>query len=91
MAFSQGGAKFTEIGLQPAQNLKKKKDLKDAIKNVPGNVQLYSTSAFDNEWSGLASEIPEGLTFNVVGPDPYTDRNWYASVKRNSKGAVTVS
>lgn len=28
-----------------------------------------------------ASEIPEGETFQVAGPDPETSRVWYASVK----------
>jgi hypothetical protein len=49
----------------------------------PNLVYLYSTSAFGNgSYEGPASELPEGMTFCVVGPDPYKSRKWYATVER---------
>lgn len=84
MSYDQGGAEFAHTGKAT------KKALKEAIKEDPSMVYLYSTSAVVQGWSGQASELPEGMTFNVVGPDPYANRSWYASVKNNN-GKVTVS
>ena len=36
-----------------------------------------------------ASMIPEGEEYEVVGPDPYTDRRWTATITR-SNGRVIV-
>ena len=83
--YEQGGADF--------DGKKTKAALKKAVKENPDQVYLYSTTAIptsEPKWSGKASELPEDLTFNVVGPDPYTARNWYASVARNAKGELTV-
>ena len=79
MAFDQGGAR----------GFATKKALKDAARDGRP-ISLYSTSLFGSPFYGDASELPDGLTFNVVGPDPYTRRNWYASVSRKSDGKVTV-
>jgi hypothetical protein len=84
-AFEQGGADFQYTGKKPT-----KAALKAAIKEDPSKVYLNSTSAFGG-FSGYASDLPSGVTFNVVGPDPYTDRRWYASVKHNAKGDVIVT
>ena len=81
MTFYQGGADFP--------GPKTKTALKKAIKDEPGTVGLYNTSMFGG-YTGPASELPEGSSFNVVGPDPERSRIWYATVKMN-KGRVTVS
>lgn len=73
-AFEQGGADFRS-------DKKTKKALKEAIAANPDEVYLYSTSAFGG-WSGMASALPEDMKFNVVGPDPYKNRSWYATVTR---------
>jgi hypothetical protein len=85
MIYAQGGADFTNK--KPT-----KAALKLAIKEAPHTVYLYDTAAM-KEWqkfSGYADQLPEDITFNVVGPDPFTDRSWYASIYRNAKGGLTV-
>lgn len=78
--FGQGGARFS--GKQTKGNLKAQ------IANDPGGVYLYNTAVIGDHWSGTADEMPEGMEFNVVGPDPYNNRSWYATVKRNGYGTV---
>jgi hypothetical protein len=80
----QGGAR-TGSG----QNFKTKAELKRAIA-AHDAVQLYDTSwpaAAARMW---ARELTQDLEWIVIGPDPYHDRKWYATVKRNSKGNLTV-
>lgn len=82
--YVQGGADFRVKGR------KTKTALKEAIKADSSKVYLYDTSAFGSKFSSPASDLPEGVVFNVVGPDPFTRRDWYASVYRNTKGVVAV-
>ncbi len=56
-----------------------KKAMKEAIASDPSSVSLEATSVFGNEYGGLVSEAPDG-TYTVVGPDPYTNRKWYANI-----------
>jgi hypothetical protein len=35
-------------------------------------------------------EIPASVKLSVTGPDPYTTRNWYATVEKTARG-VRVS
>jgi hypothetical protein len=89
MAFSeyvQGGASF-----RPGAGKKRTKGaLKIAIKENPEQVLLYDTSAFSSKFNGPANSLPKDYCFNVVGPDPYNDRSWYASVKWGRNG-LTVT
>lgn len=39
---------------------------------------------------GYVFDLPPDATLQVVGPDPYNNRRWYANVTRNSDGVVTV-
>lgn len=82
--FIQGGANF------PVEGNKTKTALKKAIKENPSGVTLYATSDMGPQFNGPASSLPEGTTFNVVGPNPYTKRDWYASVKRGRNGLVVT-
>jgi hypothetical protein len=61
---------------------KTKKALREALKDDPSQVHLEATSIFGNEYDGLASEMPEGSTIYLVGPDPYKKRSWYANLTR---------
>jgi hypothetical protein len=81
-------AAFEQGGCEP--RCKTKKELKENIKAAPESVFLSSTSAFGG-WSGYATDLPDGTTFNVVGPDPYTARNWYASIKKGAGGKLVVT
>ena len=49
---------------------KTKKELKAAVGETPSFIE---TSFFGAEFKGDGS-------YSVVGPDPYTARNWYATV-----------
>lgn len=82
MAYINGGV----------DRLKTKKALKEAVKADPAQVFFYSTAGFHGEttFSGPVSEMPEGVTLQVVGPDPYSKRDWYASVTRKA-GKIVVS
>jgi hypothetical protein len=84
-SYVQGGAEFP---LTNGSKNKTKKALKDAIKADPSKVYMYDTSAFGSKFSGPANALPEGVCFNVVGPDPYSRRDWYASVYKGRNGMV---
>jgi len=62
-----------------------KKALVEAIIEYPEKVHLTNLSAFGG-WSGRANELPIGYKADVVGPDPYKDRRWYATVSRQATG-----
>ena len=81
MAYINGGVR----------NLRTKKSLKDAVKADPTAVTFYSTGMFGDQFNGPVSDLPVGATLTVVGPDPYSKRDWYASVTRNGKGTITVT
>lgn len=54
-------------------------------------IRLFGTSPFGPQYEGPPQEMPKDMEFIVVGPDPYNDRRWYASVKWNKKGVVSVA
>jgi hypothetical protein len=68
---------------------KSKKEVKEATAENPENVVLEATSIHGNEWGGPLDQAPEG-TYTFVGPDPYTSRKFYGTIKV-SKGKITVS
>ena len=67
--------------------LKSKKALREEIAQGYAPL-LEATSWFGNEFDGPVSLAPDG-TYSVVGPDPYRDRRWYATVTVRD-GKVTV-
>jgi len=70
------------------QRVKTKAALKRAATISPDFVQLEATSLHGGEYDGRLSEAPDGR-YTVVGPNPYTDRRWYAQItKRNGKVVV---
>lgn len=70
------------------QRPKSKKAVKEAV--AAGNtVRLEATSLFGNEYDGDIADAPDG-DYTFVGPDPYTSRKFYGTVKvRGDK--ITVS
>lgn len=62
---------------------KSKKEVIETVKNNPGLVSLEATSVFGNEYDGPITEMPEDKVVSVVGPDPYTKRNFYLSIIRH--------
>lgn len=61
------------------QRAKTKKALKEAVADPVAHVALEATSMFGNEYDGNLLDAPNGR-YSVVGPDPYTDRRWYATI-----------
>lgn len=62
-----------------------KKALREALAITPWTVTFDQTSMFTAPGQPDVSKltvgaIPTGVTLTVTGPDPYTDRKWYASV-----------
>jgi len=51
-------------------------------------VALEATSIFGDEYGGPLDDAPDG-TYTVVGPDPYRNRKWYASITKRD-GKITV-
>lgn len=58
---------------------KTKKALALMVATIPHDVKLEATSILGNEYAGPITEAPAGR-FDVVGPDPYTSRKWYANI-----------
>lgn len=83
---------YINVGVSDSggKRIKTKKALKEMVKADPRSVIVDSTALFGTRYDGYLSEMPEGVTLSVVGPDPYNDRKWYASVKRNGDN-ITVS
>lgn len=76
MTFVNVGAKVD--GVRP----KTKKALREALKADPRSVVFDNTSDMGPQLVGInGANVPVEYTLQVVGPDPYTKRNWYASVK----------
>ena len=65
-----------------------KKAFREAVQADADNCWLEATSVFGDEYSGTVADAPSG-TYSVVGPDPYRDRRWYATVTKRD-GKVTV-
>ncbi len=63
-----------------------KKALKEAVKNTPEVVLFQDVGGLNKPFYGGLLDIPQGTTLTVVGPDPWRNRKWYASVKN---GKVT--
>lgn len=82
---------YINVGaLAPTGPVKTKKQLKAEIDSI----QFYDTSplgqTFHGGWGDLADNFPAGTKLTVVGPDPFTDRKWYATVEVvNGKVKVT--
>lgn len=68
-----------------------KKALKEVVRDIPDKLYLSTTSMFPGGYSGRAVDMPDDLTFTVVGPDPHTRRNWYANVKKKADGSLVVT
>lgn len=86
MSFIGVGSLIEGVG-RPAT----KKALKTALAVDPSKVTFDTTSGFSARETISAYDLVAGVSYSVVGPDPYTSRKWYATVKLNAAGAITVS
>lgn len=66
-----------------------KSKLVEAVRLGTKDVYFFDTSMF-NPTDYHVSDLPEGKSINVVGPDVYHKRNWYATVSKKD-GKVRVS
>ena len=66
---------------------KTKKELKALVKEGD-NLYFVSVSMFNN-WYGYLEDVKEGDNLTIAGPNPHSDRRWFATVSKTSKG-VTV-
>lgn len=69
------------------RNFPTKKALKEAVANGD-EVTFMDTSAFGNRGVVAAADLRPGDV--VVGPDPYSRRDWYANVKQTRNGLRVV-
>lgn len=74
-------------GKRPAS----KAALKRALADAPDTVVFDSTSMFDGGVQYTPESLPVGVSLSVVGPDPYTTRNYYATVVRGRDGRVKLT
>ena len=63
-----------------------KKALKEAVKANPSAVRFRDVGGLNASFHGSVEDLPAHATLTVVGPDPFRNRKWYASVKQ---GKVT--
>lgn len=67
-----------------------KKALKAYV--ADGDVRFYRLfSVVEPHMEGYTVVPTHGVKLSVVGPDPYTNRKWYATVEVNATGQVKVS
>lgn len=74
-----------------------KKDLKALVRAYPDKVGIEDCSLMGGSgpkgtslWS--AADIEPGIGYRtIVGPDPHTNRKWYASIERTEAGVLKVT
>ncbi len=84
---------FINVGASAdGRRIKTKKQLKDMLRLAPDCV-LFDTTSLIGKGPGTYTPrtIPEGVKLSVIGPDPYRERKWYATVSRNADGTVKVA
>jgi hypothetical protein len=71
---------------------KTKASLKKAVKENPHEVYAYGTSGIGPSFHGRVDALPkDGTKLSVVGPDPYHERKWFATISWNSKGQLVCT
>jgi len=71
-----------------------KKALRELLASSPEEVFFDGTSwvATEGQPRGYrGNELQQGVSLSVVGPDPYDNRKWYATVKLSSTGEIQFS
>lgn len=62
-----------------------KKQLKEIMLATPQNVKFDATSMMEVGRTIRGDELPVGDKLTVTGPDPYSNRKWYATVTDDGK------
>jgi hypothetical protein len=70
-----------------------KKALKRALVDEPGEVLFFNTALplGPGKEKYRGDELDSQHTYQVVGPDPYLDRRWYASVAVKDGKPVVIA
>ena len=67
--------------------VKTKRALREKLRDYPSEVVFDRTENTPGPQRYRGDDLPEdGTKFSVCGPDPYTNRKWYATVERTDKG-----
>jgi len=75
---------FCENGTRP----KTKKQLKEDVA-AGKRIDLISVSPFNN-FAGATPDLQPGTRLTLAGPNPWSDRRWYAQILVNKDGKVVV-
>jgi hypothetical protein len=77
---------FVNVGAKnrAGERFKTKRALREALEDAPSEVLFDPTSWHSGsaQIDICADSIPRGLRLVVVGPDPYSHRQWYAQVSQ---------
>jgi hypothetical protein len=80
---------FINVGAMNRDGIRypSKKALKTALTESPSEVVFDRTSAFEEGADNICGDsLPAGDTLSVCGPDPYSNRRWYANVTLGPRG-----
>jgi len=84
---------YVNVGVRSGiTDIKTKKTLKELISENPSGVTFYETSIYGTYHGGEdfnGEDLKDGINYSVCGPNPFTDRRWYATVKLE-KGKIKV-
>jgi hypothetical protein len=58
-----------------------KKQVKEVAASEPWRIDVEATSEFGNEFGGALTGLEPGQTVTFVGPDPYSRRVFYGTIK----------
>lgn len=84
---------FVNVGAklyQDRTDVLTKASLKRLIGENPAYVWFYGTSDF-TPFGGNGCELVIGVKYQVTGPNPYTNRKWYATVEKLPTGQIKVT
>lgn len=85
-------ASYVNVGAMnrsDGSDIPSKAALKRAIAANADDVVIYGTSHF-TPFTGSADDLAVGVKYSVTGPNPYTNRKWYATVERFHSGLITI-
>jgi hypothetical protein len=74
---------YIDCGALDAATMKRitrKKRLKELAAREPAQLLFDPTSIYHKEGPIRGDAIPPDVTLSVCGPDPYTNRRWWAQV-----------
>ena len=81
---------FINVGARTGNgdDVKTKKALTELVKANSAELYFYGTSQF-TPFQGGVKDIDGGIILSVTGPNPYTNRKWYATVRKEN-GKIVV-